>query len=358
MLNTELKNRNIPCVLSFPNGEKITDVASWEKRRVEILEELQNEMYGRIPQKPKSIKFEEVSNDDFFCAGKANLRKINITCELENGTFTFPVSYTEPTEKPEITFVQINFRPQVPDKYQPTEELIDNKCAILSFYYEDITSDDGDFSNGLSGILFPGGVRNNSYDSGKISMWAWAAMRVMDYIETLDKLDSSKVVVIGHSRLGKTALVTAAMDSRFMSAASNDSGCCGAAIIRGKVGETYKDIDREFGYWFCPKFKNYVLEKEIIPFDQHYLLSAIAPRKLYVASAEKDIWADPKSEFLSCIAASEVYKLYGLSGLVHNNEYLTAPDCLHDGEIGYHIRKGLHYFSRTDWLYYLKYYLG
>lgn len=314
-------------------------------------------MYGRLPKKPTSIKFEEISNDDFFCAGKANLKKIMITCELENGTFSFPVSYTMPVEKPRLTFVQINFRPQVPDKYQPTEELVDNGCAVLSFYYEDITTDNGDFSNGLAGVLFPDCIRHNSDDPGKIAMWAWAAMRVMDFIETLDELDSSKVVVIGHSRLGKTALLTGALDTRFMSAASNDSGCCGAAIIRGKVGETYEDIHKEFGYWFCPKFQKYVFKEEVIPFDQHYLLSAIAPRKLYVASAEKDIWADPKSEFLSCLAASEVYKLYGLSGLIHNNEYLTAPDCLHDGEIGYHVRKGLHYFSRTDWLYYLKYYL-
>ena len=94
MLNNELKNRNLPCLLTLSNGEKVTDIASWEIRRAEILESLQTEMYGRLPQKPKSIKFEEISNDDFFCAGKANLKKIMITCELENGTFSFPVSYT------------------------------------------------------------------------------------------------------------------------------------------------------------------------------------------------------------------------------------------------------------------------
>lgn len=70
MLNAELKSRNLPDILTFSNGERVTDVASWEKRRSEILEELQNEMYGRLPEKPKSIKFEEISNDDFFCAGK------------------------------------------------------------------------------------------------------------------------------------------------------------------------------------------------------------------------------------------------------------------------------------------------
>lgn len=355
MLNDELKIRNLPELLTFANGEKVKNTEDWEKRREELLRDLQSELYGNLPEEPKEISFETERCEETFCAGKADLKKVNITCVLENGSYTFPVYCTIPHKKAKTTFVLINFRDSVPDRYLPAEELVDNDCAVFSFCYNDVTADNNDFSDGLAGVLFPNG-RTKSDDAGKIAMWAWAAMRVMDYIQTLDFIDKERIVVIGHSRLGKTALFAGAMDKRFMSAASNDSGCCGAAIIRGKTGETLPDIYNRFGYWFCPKFKEYALENKQFSFDQHALLAAIAPRKLYIASAEEDSWADPKSEYLSCVAASEVYELYGLKGLIHENDYPKAPVALHQGEIGYHTRKGLHYFSRTDWLYYLEYY--
>lgn len=358
MIAKELQKRNLPDILSFKNGEKITTIKDWEIQKEELKKEFQREMYGKIPAAPKSIRFEEISKDEYFCAGKTVLRKVNIICELENGEFSFPVYCTVPKCKPKMTFLLINFRDNVPDKYLPSEELIDNECAAFSFCYEDVTSDDDDFTNKLAGVLFPNGKREND-DAGKIAMWAWAAMRVMDYIETLSEVDAERVTVIGHSRLGKTALVTAAFDDRFYSAASNDSGTCGTAITRNKNdgAEKFSDIFSSFGYWFCKNFQKYATDNIPTEFDQHQLLALIAPRKLAIGSSELDLWADPKGEFLSCVAASEVWKLYGKQGIVHNNEYLNAPDCLHSGDIGYHFRKGLHYFSRTDWLYYLDFYL-
>lgn len=357
MIAKDLNSLNLPDILSFKNGEKITTIKDWEIRKEELKQEFQSEMYGKIPAAPKSIRFEEISADEYFCAGKTVLRKVNIICELENGEFSFPVYCTVPKVKPKMTFLLINFRDNVPDKYLPSEELIDNECAAFSFCYEDVTSDDNDFTNKLAGLIFPDG-RKNGDDAGKIAMWAWAAMRVMDYIETIPQVDAKNVTVIGHSRLGKTALVAAAFDDRFYSAASNDSGCCGTAVFRGNTGERYSDINREFGYWFCKNFaEKYAPENKALEIDQHQLLSLIAPRKLAIASSELDAWACPKNEFLSCVAASEVWQLYGKQGLIHNNEYLNAPDCLHEGDIGYHFRKGLHYFSRTDWLYYLDFYL-
>ena len=117
--------------------------------------------------------------------------------------------------------------------------------AVATIYYKDVTGDDGDFTNGLAGVLF-GGKERNEHDPGKIMMWAWAAMRAADYLQTLDSADLESLAVIGHSRLGKTALVAAAFDERFRFVHSNNSGCSGAAIIRGKTGEQIDDICRNF----------------------------------------------------------------------------------------------------------------
>ena len=175
----------------------------------------------------------------------------------------------------------------------PTEELVDNGFAVLSFCYQDVASDDGDFTNGLAGLLFPDGNRGPS-DPGKIALWAWAAHRVMDWAETrTDALDLTQGVVCGHSRLGKTALLAAATDPRFAYAYSNDSGCSGAALARGTRGETVRDICQKFPFWFCENYLQYVDNENSLPFDQHDLIAAIAPRRVLIGSASEDTWADP-----------------------------------------------------------------
>lgn len=241
-------------------------------------------------------------------------------------------------------FVHINFRSDVPDRYMPTEELIDNGFAVLSFGYEDVTRDDGDFTSGLAGVLYENGKRA-PHDAGKIALWAWAAMRCMDYAEHDERLDCAKSVVCGHSRLGKTALLTAALDTRFAFGYSNDSGCAGAALFRGKKGEQLDDIYRQFPFWFSESFGQYVGKTDALPFDQHYLLASIAPRYVYVASATGDDWADPASELLSCYAAAAGDK----EAFPYEETSEDYDFNLHAGRIGYHRRPGLHYFSREDW---------
>jgi hypothetical protein len=241
--------------------------------------------------------------------------------------------------------VHIGFGEKLFASYQPTEELVERGYAVLSFHYNDVTSDDGDFTNGLAGIFYPEGKRNPS-DAGKIALWAWAAQRVMDYAESrTDVLDLSRATVCGHSRLGKTALFTAATDERFAFAYSNDSGCSGAAIARGNTGEQIESICRVFPFWFCENYKQYAADPATAPFDQHFLLASIAPRKVMVGSAAQDGWADPVSEFLSCVAAADAFA----GGFVCDDRLPQVDDCFIDGDVGYHLREGLHYFSRTDW---------
>ena len=268
-------------------------------------------------------------------------------CSLGDKVFSFPFYATIPTDgKKHPFFVNINFSACVPDQYQPTEELIDNGFAVLSFDYRDVTSDNPDFTNGLAGVIYPDGVRKSNTGPGKIAMWAWAAQRVMDYAETLtDSLDLNCAIVCGHSRLGKTALLAAATDERFAFAYSNDSGCSGAAITRNKEGETVAEICNRFPYWFCENYKKYMDNEENMPFDQHFLVASIAPRKVLVGSASDDIWADPFSEQLCCFAASAAFE----KGFVCPDRKADLCEEFLAGDIGYHLRKGSHYFSREDW---------
>ena len=170
--------------------------------------------------------------------------------------------------------------------------------------------------------------------------------RVFDYAQTLGgKLNINKGIVCGHSRLGKTALFCAAADSRFAAAYSNDSGCSGASVTREKRGERVREICDRFPYWFCENYKKYIDNESGMPFDQHYLLASVAPRNVLIGSASEDIWADPYAEFLSCAAASPAFT----NGFVCPDRLPETNDCFFDGDIGYHLREGLHYFGREDW---------
>ena len=334
MLSEILKERNVPELLS----------------REEMLDIVQAQLFGYLPPKPEKISFETEENIiPKFCAGKAICHRVTVNTVINGKEFSFPFLATLPTdEEKHPFFVHINFRPDNPDRYMPTEELVDNGFAVLSVYYNDIASDDGDFTNGLAGVLFENGERSDT-DCGKIAMWAWAAQRILDYAETLpNKLDISRSVVCGHSRLGKTALFAGATDERFAFSYSNDSGCSGAAIARGTApgGERIADICRNFPFWFCENYKKYCNNEENMPFDQHYLVASIAPRKVLIGSASEDKWADPLSEMLCCVASSPAF----VNGFKYEDRPPQIDDKFFDGDIGYHMRKGLHYFSREDWL--------
>lgn len=343
-------NFNLPEIYE---GNGPVSLKDWETRRKEILNILRENVYGFSPEAPEKINAEVVSEESVL-ANKAIQRNVKISFDTPGGVFTFPVVLTIPkhVEKPAV-FLLINFSPALPDKYYPQEEVVDAGYACARVYYQDITSDNGDMTNGLAGMYSAESRPENGW--GKISMWAFALSRVMDYLETLSEIDKDKVIVIGHSRLGKTALWTAAQDSRFAMACSNNAGCSGDALSRMNAqfdkAENVHIIYNRFPFWFCKNYAKYIDNEEALPCDQHFLVGAIAPRPVAVGSAVEDLWAYPASELECCREASKIYKRLGLEGLIYPEDApMPEPGSnLDDGDIAYHLRAGAHFLSRTDW---------
>ncbi len=318
------------------------------KSREEMLDTLQREVYGYMPAAPTNIEF--TTNDMTpaeYCNGKAELYSIVANCTVNSKAFSFPFRMAMPknADGKMPFFMFIGFTKGATSKHQSTEAVIDKGYAILYYDYRDIATDDSKFDNGLSAILYPDGKRGDT-DPGKVAMWAWGAQRMMDYAETIsDKLDLESSAVCGHSRTGKAALLAGATDTRIQFTYSNESGCAGSAISRRKAGETISRITDVFPYWFCKNYKQWASREAEMPFDQHWLLASIAPRKVLVGSASKDTNADPLSEQLACLAASPAFT----NGFACN-VMAIAGDAFLEGDIGYHMREGSHAFTETDWL--------
>lgn len=239
------------------------------------------------------------------------------------------------------------------DEFWPVRDLLQRgyiACAISTVTIDPDRADG--FDEGVRGFFHRTGGQADKPpgdDAWKaLSAWGWGASRALDYLLTLDQVDAAKVAVIGHSRGGKASLWAAAEDPRFAIAYSNDSGCGGAALSRRSYGETVARITRSFPHWFCDRFATFAGKESALPVDQHQLLGLIAPRPVYVASAADDLWADPRGEYLSMVAASPVYRLLGEKAFQSDDMPAVGEPRL-EGKMGYHIRSGGHGLTAYDW---------
>lgn len=369
---------------ALPNPlEGVTQAKQWSAKRIEWLDMLGQEMFGVIPKSFTNVNVSSLisSPDKTILNGQGKLRQLTIHLAGQDIKVSLFLPANASAAAPAPAFLGYNFsgnhsvfndpdieltnswmrkkkdnRASAEDRGAsssrwPVERILTNGFALATVYYGDVDPDqDDDFKNGVHAQL----GKPAPHEAASIATWAWALSRILDVIESeIVEIDATKVAVFGHSRLGKTSLWAGANDSRFALVISNNSGCGGAALSRRKIGETVSKITHSFPHWFCDNFDHYANNEDAMPFDNHTLLAMIAPRPLYVASAEEDRWADPKGEFLSCLHASPVYKLLGTEGLPAT-EIPQVNQPIH-GQIGYHIRTGRHDVTDYDWEQYIKF---
>ena len=355
-------------------GAKVTDAKDWPARRKEILELFQHEMYGISPGRPAEMTFKVFESNDNALGGKARRRQVRVSFAGKQGEPAMDILIYLPknAKGPIPTFIGLNFggnhsitndqavRINTRTKRQrgsaasrwPIERIIARGYGVATIHCGDIDPDKHDeFKNGVHGLLDKHSGPRPGDAWGSIAAWAWGLSRAMDYFETTDEIDHKRVAVMGHSRLGKTSLWAGAQDQRFALVISNDSGCGGAALSKRRFGERVGRINTVFPHWFCGNFKKYNEKEETLPFDQHMLLSLVAPRPLYVASADEDLWADPRGEFLAAKGAGAVYQMLGKNPLPGNE--IPPIDTSIQGDVGYHVRTGRHDVKDFDWKSYM-----
>ncbi|MFW6308569.1 MAG: acetylxylan esterase [bacterium] len=378
---------NYPQLFVTSNGKEINDSQDWFNiKRPEIKELFQKEVYGINPDFSREISLDsQIISEKRVYSGKAICRQVEIKFSSHLNELCINILLYLPVQKKETVpvFLGLNFfgnhtivddsdiiisdswarkndaigvtnhrlTEETRGSYKsrwPLEMILEKGYGLATLYNGEIAPDsEKEFKNGVWSLFKEKTEERDFRDWGNIGLWAWGLCRTVDYLETVSEIDKSRIIAIGHSRLGKAALWAGAQDERFALTISNDSGCGGASLSRRRYGETVKIINERFPHWFCKNFRKYGENEEELPVDQHMLLSLIAPRPLYVASAEKDSWADPEGEFLSAKYSSEVYQL--LDNNDRLNEMPEVDEPCHQGKVGYHIRSGGHELTKYDW---------
>jgi hypothetical protein len=372
--------KELPDPLVMLDGTRVADKQQWvEKRRPELKALFQHYMYGTIPP-ARPVTAKVVHEDAKAFSGKATLREVALSA-LPGHEFRLLVVVPNGRKAPAACFVGPNFggnhslvddpkvaipsgwiypnRPGVKDNRATEagrgkqkdvwnlEQSIDRGYAVATFYNGDIDPDQKEVRGGIRPLL------PKDLDTTTIACWAWGIHRSVDYLLTLrDEVDPKRIAAVGHSRLGKTALIAAAFDERIALAIPHQAGTGGSAPSRpigsqAAKAESVKRINTSFPHWFNGRFKEFNDEPARLPFDQHCLVALCAPRPVLFSNAQEDLWANPEGQFEVLRAADPVYRLLGAGGL----EAKAVPPLgkLSNGRLGYFIRAGKHSMTREDW---------
>ena len=349
----------LPEILQTVDGRPITTKEEWMANRADLFDLFAEHIYGHTPGRPERLTFRVTEDNPRALDGAATLRVVEIRSFQEDREHAFELLLFLPNQTggPTPVFLLLNNRDRSNtdptreeiSEFWPVEDAIGRNYGIAAIQNRELAPDSAtEYRNGVI-RLFEGETEERADNAfGALAAWGWVASRVMDYFETLDEVDHRRVAVLGHSRGGKASLWTGARDERFALAISNESGCGGAALSRRRFAETVARINGNFPHWFCENFNRVNDREEDLPVDQHQLMALMAPRAVYAASADLDLWADPRGEYLSIAHASPVFELWGYAGL--------APDAMpgihqprRGGRQGYHIREGGHNLLRYDW---------
>lgn len=372
------------------DGTKVNSKEEWEaKRKPELKSLFEHYMYGRYPDKPAKVAGKVLFEDQKAFGGKGTLKEVEITFGPPEWPKIYLLVAMPNRDAPVACFVGMNFggnhllteddrvriptvwmRPNYPgvkdnkasaegrgkqaDSW-PLGQIVGRGYAVATFHCGDIQPDRPDVREGMRATMPqpPGGLRGD--ETATIMWWAWGIHRTVDYLTTDKNIDAKRLAVVGHSRLGKTALLAGAFDERISVVIPNQAGCGGTGPSRHSdpKAETVARINKAFPHWFNEIFKTFGDDPSKLPFDQNGLVALCAPRPVLFTNATEDLWANPSGQFEVLKAANPAYKLYGVEGMTA--EKMPQPNQLIDSRLGYWIRPGRHAMSPPDWKSYMDY---
>jgi hypothetical protein len=369
----------LPELLVTHDGQPVTNAEGWrEQRRAEILEAYRAEIFGRSPAAGTNVTFNVWEVDTNALGGTAVRKQIEINFSgTADGPFGHLLLYTPPGKPAAPTFLCLQFNgnytvsddpgiaifpvwnhdtglpamPKNPVRGQLAQnwkiaETLARGYGIALIDYQDIEPDlphGAGYQYGLH-AHFPAPGPDGW---GAIGAWAWGASRALDYLATDRDVDGRRVILFGHSRLGKTVLWAGAQDQRFAAVIANCSGEMGASLSRRNYGETVDDIAKHFPYWMCGNFQKYARHWTNLPVDSHCLIALIAPRPLFLNTGSEDRWGDPRGEFLAAQAATPVYELFGKTGIRESDFPPLDHPLQHD--LSFNCHRGKHEVLAADW---------
>lgn len=297
----------LPDPFLFLDGSRVKTKEDWVRRRAEIRDLVLRIEYGHLPEPPGNIERFSVFSKKIINDGATRLEKHLLKMGPEDSiraqlTLYFPAKI----EKPRPVILNIGWN-------CPIVKEANERGYIFAGFGADR------FDRSEMGKPTPGAVEKAypGNDGGTLAAWAWGASRMLDYLETLPEADASKVIITGHSRSGKAALLAGAVDERFALVNPNGSGCGGAGLYRilGPDCEDLEAITRpeRWQEWFHKDFRDYVGKEAHLPFDQHFMRALVAPRPVLSTDGTDDIWANPLGTQINYLAAQPVYDFLGVS---------------------------------------------
>lgn len=377
----------LPDPLVMQDGRDVTSAEMWkQERRPEIFKLFQENQFGRSPGKPEGMTFDVWDVAPHALGGKATRKQVSVyfSGKQDGPKMDMLIYLPADAPKPVPIFLCLNFagnetvnadpgirlaeswdkKTQTKHldkesqrggsaKRWPIEKILARGYGIAVICYQDIEPDfPGGIKYGVRSLYLKPGQEDVAPDEwGAIGAWAWGASRGLDYLETDKDVDAKHVIMLGQSRLGKTALWEGASEPRFAMVIAANSGEGGASLSRRDYGETVKDLTTRFPYQFCANYKKYADDVNALPVDSHILISLVAPRPLYLSTGSLDRWSDPKGEFLAAVAAGPVYKLLGGDGL--DTDQMPPNDQPIFHTLGYSCHTGKHEITPFDWECYL-----
>jgi hypothetical protein len=395
---------NLPDLLTLKDGRKVTSPALWKRRRAELVEDFEREVYGRIPKNVPRVAWTVVATDTGTIAGRRVLGK-QLTAHVDNSaypeiTVDIPATLVVPADvKTARVPVMIMFRggnldqalgrpsPTPPPANRPaftfpppppgsdapaTEQLILDGWGFVFLNPTAVQADNGaGLTKGIIGLANKGQPRKPD-DWGTLRAWGWGASRVLDYLQTDNSVDATKVGVEGVSRYGKAALVAMAFDERFALVLIGSSGEGGAKLNRRNWGEAVENLTGSGEYhWMAGNFLKYGASDATfggknagdLPVDSHELLALCAPRLTFVSYGVPERgdakWLDHQGSYMAAVAAQPAFHLLGAKtlGADVSDDYTTEkmPPVnvgLLDGQLAWRQHDGGH-TDAPNWKYFL-----